>query len=252
MKPAMERQPEVPTQQEQPNHEHFSPYFTAAYNQDSQYDSSIYGDTSVSPREQQPPTGISACNFNTYTAWPELMPMLTPPAEDVPFVATTRSPSMDEQAAVSRSDLWFKCYVANTTQRQCLLQALQSPTFAAFANTDIALRSSVDMAVATINNQDVTGSLSEHAKTVLDAETQAILEVRTALNDHSRATSDQLLASVTIMVLGAMVSGDMATFCRHTAGLLRIIAARSTPSYHDGTMSPEHSHDRSVRSMSIY
>lgn len=105
------------------------------------------------------------------------------------------------------------------------------------------------MAVQTINNHDVTG-LSEHAKTVIDAESHAIVEVHTALNDHSRATSDQLLASVTIMALGAMVSGNMATFCRHTAGLLEMLAARSTAVYREGTLSP--GHDRNGRSLSIY
>lgn len=106
------------------------------------------------------------------------------------------------------------------------------------------------MAVKTLNNHDVTG-LSEDAKTVLDAESLAICEVHTALNDQSRATSDQLLASVSIMALGAICSGNMATFCRHTAGLLDMLAARSNSlDYRDGTFSP--GHDRTGRSLSLY
>lgn len=99
--PASERQPEVQVQATQS--EHFSPYFASAFNQDSQYDSSLYGD--VSPRDQQPPVGISASvasSFNTYNAWPEIM--LTPPEEEVPFAAAiTRHSSIDDQADVSVS-----------------------------------------------------------------------------------------------------------------------------------------------------
>lgn len=99
--PASERQPEVQVQATQS--EHFSPYFASAFNQDSQYDSSLYGE--VSPRDQQPPVGISASvasSFNTYNAWPEIM--LTPPEEEVPFAAAiTRHSSIDDQADVSVS-----------------------------------------------------------------------------------------------------------------------------------------------------
>lgn len=73
---------------------------------------------------------------------------------------------------------------------------------------------------------------SHTAEQVLKAEEAAIHGLYAALDDESRATKEQIFATVALMALSAMLSNDITAFTRHIVGLLQMLTAKSQSRWH--------------------
>lgn len=81
------------------------------------------------------------------------------------------------------------------------------------------------MLVAASHFGRIRGSRS-HAIDLLQLRGMAIREINRALEDPTRATSDQLIAAVAIMAVYEALFGDKAIFNTHMTGLLRMVSLR--------------------------
>ena len=96
--------------------------------------------------------------------------------------------------------------------------------FFPFCLTDLASLHAV-MLVAASNYGNVRGSRS-HTIDVLQLRGMAISKINKALEDSSRATSDQLIAAVALMAKYEALFGDRSIFNTHMTGLLRMVSLR--------------------------
>jgi hypothetical protein len=96
--------------------------------------------------------------------------------------------------------------------------------FFPFCLTDPASLHAV-MLVAASHFDRVRGSRS-HAIDILQLRGIAIRAINTALEDTSRATSDQLIAAVAKMASYEALFGERSSFNTHMTGLLRMVSLR--------------------------
>ena len=96
--------------------------------------------------------------------------------------------------------------------------------FFPFCLTDLASLHAV-MLVAAANYGSVRGSRS-HTIDILQLRGMAIREINGALEDSSRATSDQLIAAVAKMAIYEALFGSQEIFNTHMTGLLRMVSLR--------------------------
>lgn len=93
-----------------------------------------------------------------------------------------------------------------------------------FLFTDPAPLNAV-MLVAASHYTDTRGPRS-HTIDLLQLRGMAIREINGALEDHVRATSDQLIAAVAKMAMYEALFGDRSIFNTHMTGLLRMVSLR--------------------------
>lgn len=101
-----------------------------------------------------------------------------------------------------------------------VLAMFNSQTFLMFAQTDMALLHTVLLSIRSLF------AWHESAVSLLELEARTVVEIKEALKESMRATSDQLIIAVAIMASYDLQQGNEDKFNTHMAGLLQMIALR--------------------------